>query len=86
MGGGGGWCYCTLTSLQPLYVYDFSSEMHVPSVSVRFGLILESYFQGASGHMTGLLKQIDALTKLFSLNKQLHADEYKSYQDVRMSY
>ena len=56
--------------------------MQVPSVSVRFGLILESYFEGSNGHMTGLLKQIDALSKLYVVSKQLHHEQFKEFSKV----
>lgn len=37
--------------------------MHVPSVSIRFGLILEAYCRGSVEHMKILLRQLDALNK-----------------------
>lgn len=37
--------------------------MHVPSVSIRFGLILEAYCRGSLEHMKILLRQLEALTK-----------------------
>ena len=37
--------------------------MHVPSVSIRFGLILEFYCKGAQEHMKLLSKQLEALNK-----------------------
>jgi len=43
------------------------SEMHVPSVSVRFGLILEAYCHGCPQHVAILAKQVQALSKLRSL-------------------
>lgn len=35
-----------------------SSEMHVPSVALRFGLIMEAYFRGSTHHMKVLMKQV----------------------------
>lgn len=35
-----------------------SSEMHVPSVALRFGLILEAYCRGSTHHMKVLMKQV----------------------------
>ena len=32
--------------------------MHVPEVSVRFGLLLEAYCRGCVGHMAALSKQV----------------------------
>ncbi|XP_053331098.1 phosphatidylinositol 4,5-bisphosphate 3-kinase catalytic subunit delta isoform-like [Spea bombifrons] len=48
--------------------WHLRSEMHVPSVAVRFGLILEAYCRGSSYHMKVLMKQAEALTKLKELN------------------
>lgn len=38
--------------------------MQVPSVSVRFGLILEAYCRGSREHISMLLKQLECLEKL----------------------
>lgn len=35
-----------------------SSEMHVPSVALRFGLIMEAYCRGSTHHMKELMKQV----------------------------
>lgn len=32
--------------------------MHVPAVSLRFGLILEAYCRGSTHHMKVLMKQV----------------------------
>uniref|UniRef100_A0ABD2XJG3 phosphatidylinositol 3-kinase n=1 Tax=Trichogramma kaykai TaxID=54128 RepID=A0ABD2XJG3_9HYME len=46
--------------------WHLRSEMHVGSVSVRFGLILEAYCRGSQDHMRGLFKQMECLDKLSS--------------------
>lgn len=38
--------------------------MQVPSVSVRFGLILEAYCRGSHEHISILLRQLECLDKL----------------------
>lgn len=38
--------------------------MQVPSVSVRFGLILEAYCRGSWSHITDLCQQLECLEKL----------------------
>ncbi|KAJ8946954.1 hypothetical protein NQ314_008755 [Rhamnusium bicolor] len=43
---------------------DVRSEMQVPAVSVRFGLILEAYCRGSQEHMIILQKQLECLEKL----------------------
>lgn len=55
--------------LQPLCLFDLQScaycrsEIHVPSVSLRFGLILEAYCRGNIHHIKLLTKQV--ITYLF---------------------
>lgn len=44
--------------------WHLRSEMHVPAVSVRFGLMLEAYCRGAPDHMKILSRQQEALNKL----------------------
>nr|XP_022907614.1 phosphatidylinositol 4,5-bisphosphate 3-kinase catalytic subunit delta isoform [Onthophagus taurus]XP_022907621.1 phosphatidylinositol 4,5-bisphosphate 3-kinase catalytic subunit delta isoform [Onthophagus taurus] len=46
--------------------WHLRSEMQVPSVSVRFGLILEAYCRGSPHHMNDLYKQLLCLEKLKS--------------------
>ena len=38
--------------------------MHLPTVSVRFGLMLEAYCRGCGGYMKELSTQLQALTKM----------------------
>lgn len=44
--------------------WHLRSEMQVPAVSVRFGLILEAYCRGTQEHMVILQKQLDCLERL----------------------
>lgn len=53
-----------------LLIIVYRSEMHVASVSVRFGLILEAYCRGSQEHMKSLMKQMDFLDKL-KINSEL---------------
>ncbi|KAG5883732.1 hypothetical protein JTB14_024233 [Gonioctena quinquepunctata] len=46
--------------------WHLRSEMQVPAVSVRFGLILEAYCRGTQEHMVVLQKQLESLEKLKS--------------------
>lgn len=45
-------------SAVPPSLSPFSSEMHVPSVALRFGLIMEAYCRGSTHHMKVLMKQV----------------------------
>ena len=49
--------------------WHLRSEMHVPAVSVRFGLILEAYCRGAEDHMKELSRQIEAVNKLKEISE-----------------
>ncbi|XP_038215234.1 phosphatidylinositol 4,5-bisphosphate 3-kinase catalytic subunit delta isoform [Zerene cesonia] len=44
--------------------WHLRSEMHVPSVCVRFGLVLEAYCRGCQDHINTLMRQITCLDKL----------------------
>ncbi|KRT83788.1 hypothetical protein AMK59_4719, partial [Oryctes borbonicus] len=46
--------------------WHLRSEMQVPSVSVRFGLILEAYCRGSWSHISDLSQQLECLEKLKS--------------------
>nr|XP_058160441.1 phosphatidylinositol 4,5-bisphosphate 3-kinase catalytic subunit delta isoform isoform X2 [Dasypus novemcinctus] len=48
--------------------WHLRSEMHVPAVALRFGLIMEAYCRGSTHHMQVLMKQGEALSKLKALN------------------
>ncbi|KAK2151241.1 hypothetical protein LSH36_371g03029 [Paralvinella palmiformis] len=49
-------------------LHNLSSEMYVPSVSVRFGLILEAYCYGNRKHLKALTKQVEALKRMRLIN------------------
>ncbi|KAL3270242.1 hypothetical protein HHI36_009298 [Cryptolaemus montrouzieri] len=51
--------------------WHLRSEMQVPSVSVRFGLILEAYCRGAQEHIGALQQQLTCLEKLKKCNEVL---------------
>ncbi|XP_023229587.1 phosphatidylinositol 4,5-bisphosphate 3-kinase catalytic subunit delta isoform-like isoform X2 [Centruroides sculpturatus] len=57
------------------------SEMHVPSVCVRFGLILEAYCHGAVDHMKSLTRQMEALNKLKSVNEMMRIEANKKKEN-----
>lgn len=48
-----GKCYGLMSSFSPR-----RSEVHIPAVSVQFGLILEAYCRGSVAHMKVLAKQV----------------------------
>ncbi|XP_021518384.1 phosphatidylinositol 4,5-bisphosphate 3-kinase catalytic subunit delta isoform isoform X1 [Meriones unguiculatus] len=58
--------------------WHLRSEMHVPSVALRFGLIMEAYCRGSTHHMKVLMKQGEALSKLKSLNDFVKVSSQKT--------
>ncbi|XP_048097198.1 phosphatidylinositol 4,5-bisphosphate 3-kinase catalytic subunit delta isoform isoform X1 [Alosa alosa] len=58
--------------------WHLRSEMHVSSVSLRFGLILEAYCRGSIYHMKGLVKQNEALNKMKALNDFVKSGSQKA--------
>ncbi|XP_053454876.1 phosphatidylinositol 4,5-bisphosphate 3-kinase catalytic subunit beta isoform isoform X2 [Nycticebus coucang] len=53
------------------------SEVHIPAVSIQFGVILEAYCRGSVGHMKVLSKQVEALNKLKTLNSLIKLNAMK---------
>lgn len=51
------------------------SELHNPTVTVRYGLILESYLKANPEHMHVLYKQFEGLNKLNGLSQLLKAEK-----------
>ncbi|KAJ8360786.1 hypothetical protein SKAU_G00173110 [Synaphobranchus kaupii] len=58
--------------------WHLRSEMHVSSVSLRFGLILEAYCRGSTNHIKILIKQREALIKMKCLNDFVKSGTQKS--------
>ncbi|XP_072831539.1 phosphatidylinositol 4,5-bisphosphate 3-kinase catalytic subunit delta isoform isoform X2 [Vicugna pacos] len=58
--------------------WHLRSEMHVPSVALRFGLIMEAYCRGSTHHMKVLMKQGEALSKLKALNDFVKVSSQKT--------
>lgn len=53
------------------FFWHLKSEMNNPSISLRFGILLEAYCRGIGGHLKGLLRQVEALDKLTKLTDVL---------------
>ncbi|XP_075406830.1 phosphatidylinositol 4,5-bisphosphate 3-kinase catalytic subunit delta isoform isoform X3 [Tenrec ecaudatus] len=58
--------------------WHLRSEMHVPAVALRFGLIMEAYCRGSNHHMKVLMKQGEALSKLKALNDFVRVSSQKT--------
>lgn len=65
-------------------LYYCRSELHNPIVTVRFGLLLETYLKASPDHLPILFKQFDALNKLNALS-QLIKSESKSVSKDEVS-
>lgn len=67
--------------------WHLRSEMHVGSVSVRFGLILEAYCRGSQEHMKTLFKQMECLDKLGTACEQVkQRKDHKAAQQCLHDY
>ncbi|CAB0010965.1 unnamed protein product [Nesidiocoris tenuis] len=51
--------------------WHLRSEMHVPSVWMRFGLMLETYCRGSPEHMKTLSRQLELVTKMKGISETL---------------
>ena len=55
------------------FFWHLKAEMNNPSISLRFGILLEAYCRGIGGHLKGLIRQVEALEKLTKLTDALRA-------------
>ncbi|EFX69553.1 hypothetical protein DAPPUDRAFT_300912 [Daphnia pulex] len=67
------------------FFWHLKSEMNNPSISLRFGILLEAYCRGIGGHLKGLLRQVEALDKLTKLTDVLKVKKDEPLKD-RMKY
>ena len=60
-----------------MHFYNFMirSELHNPTVTVRYGLLIESYLKANPEHMHVLYKQFDGLNKLNGLSQLMKAEK-----------
>ncbi|XP_056129734.1 phosphatidylinositol 4,5-bisphosphate 3-kinase catalytic subunit delta isoform isoform X2 [Lampris incognitus] len=65
--------------------WHLRSEMHVASVSLRFGLILEAYCRGNIYHIKSLTKQNEALCKMKALSDFVKSGSQKmTAEDLKL--
>ncbi|XP_032886992.1 phosphatidylinositol 4,5-bisphosphate 3-kinase catalytic subunit beta isoform [Amblyraja radiata] len=57
--------------------WHLRSEMHLPTISLQFGLILESYCRGSITHIKELSKQMEALNKMKAINNLVKISSLK---------
>ena len=53
------------------FFWHLKAEMNNPSISLRFGVLLEAYCRGIGGHLKGLNREVEALDKLTKLTDVL---------------
>ena len=56
--------------------------MHLPTVSVRFGLMLEAYCRGCGSYMKELSNQLQALVKMEQVTAMLQSIPKKKTDDL----
>ncbi|XP_032818129.1 phosphatidylinositol 4,5-bisphosphate 3-kinase catalytic subunit delta isoform [Petromyzon marinus] len=64
--------------------WHLRSEMHVPAVSLQFGLMLEAYCRGSIAHVRSLMKQCEALTKMRAINDLVKSSSMKSNNKAKV--
>uniref|UniRef100_A0A8D2L4A8 phosphatidylinositol-4,5-bisphosphate 3-kinase n=1 Tax=Varanus komodoensis TaxID=61221 RepID=A0A8D2L4A8_VARKO len=57
--------------------WHLRSEVHIPAISVQFGVILEAYCRGSIAHMKVLYRQVEALNKMKTLNNLIKLNAVK---------
>ncbi|KAF6209139.1 hypothetical protein GE061_014883 [Apolygus lucorum] len=57
--------------------WHLRSEMHVPSVWMRFGLMLETYCRGSPVHMKSLSRQLEFVTKMKGISETVRQSRDK---------
>ncbi|XP_045207446.2 phosphatidylinositol 4,5-bisphosphate 3-kinase catalytic subunit beta isoform-like isoform X2 [Mercenaria mercenaria] len=60
------------------------SELHNPIVTVRFGLLLETYLKASPDHLNVLYKQFDALNKLNALSQLIKSESKSVSKDEKV--
>ncbi|XP_065886495.1 phosphatidylinositol 4,5-bisphosphate 3-kinase catalytic subunit beta isoform-like [Dysidea avara] len=63
--------------------WHLRAEMHLPAVSVRFGLLLEAYCRGCGFYMKELSDQLNALNKMRSLTEMLQRTSKKRPEAIK---
>jgi phosphatidylinositol-4,5-bisphosphate 3-kinase len=59
------------------FFWYLKAEMHQPDVRVRYGLLLEAYCRGCSGHMLELEKQVSAMDALVHMANSIKPKDIK---------
>ncbi|KAG1683794.1 Phosphatidylinositol 4,5-bisphosphate 3-kinase catalytic subunit alpha isoform [Nymphon striatum] len=63
------------------FFWHLKAEMCIPSLTVRFGLLLEAYCRGIGSHLKVLNRQVEALEKLTTLTDSLKEKRYEPHRD-----
>ena len=65
-------------AMKPLFVHNYivcRSAMHVTTVRLRFGLILEAYCRSCGTYLQSLCRQVEAIEKLIKLSDMLKEEK-----------
>ncbi|XP_071805229.1 phosphatidylinositol 4,5-bisphosphate 3-kinase catalytic subunit beta isoform-like [Asterias amurensis] len=58
--------------------WHLRAEMHQAAVTTRFGLMLEAYCRGSIAHMAALIRQVESLNKMRTVNELIKTKQAKS--------
>ena len=57
--------------------WHLRAELDSPEVTLRFGLILESYLRGSPNHIAELQRQVDGMAKMRNISELLQSRQFK---------
>lgn len=57
-----------------VFFWHLRSEIHQPSIQLRFGLVLEAFCRGCGSYLKMLMKQVEALEKLTKLTNMIKTE------------
>ena len=70
--------FVTSEAVKPLFFNNFivcRSAIHVTTVRLRFGLILEAYCRSCGTYLQSLCRQVEAIEKLIKLSDMLKEEK-----------
>lgn len=65
-----------------IFFWHLKSEIHQPSIQLRFGLVLESFCRGCGPYLKMLTKQVEALDKLTKLTDVIRTEIKDDYSEI----
>eukprot|EP00730_Choanoeca_flexa_P008408 TRINITY_DN12483_c0_g1_i4.p1 TRINITY_DN12483_c0_g1~~TRINITY_DN12483_c0_g1_i4.p1 ORF type:complete len:1013 (+),score=316.78 TRINITY_DN12483_c0_g1_i4:28-3066(+) len=67
------------------FFWYLKSEIHLPEVSVRFGLLLEAYCRGCGSHMSDLKAQVEMLKQVEVVGDEIKEKQIKDKKEYAIA-